>query len=104
MELKLLPEDIDKFIKEAVIKSALGKNIETVIDKAVSDAVNSYNSPIKQLVTEVIREIIKEHLANPDHRQLITDAIVEKITPQTIKDMLDYGAAKLHDYVRDYNN
>lgn len=99
MELKLLPEDIDKFIKEAVLKSALGKNIESTIDKAVFNAINEYNSPIKQLVNDVIREIIKEHLAKDENRRLITDAIIEKITPKTIGDMLSYGAEKLRDYM-----
>jgi len=103
MELKLLPEDIDKFIKEAVLKSALGKNIEATIDKAVSNAVNEYNSPIKQLVNEVVRELIKEQLAKPEYRQLINDAIVNRITPKAIDDILNYGIAKLHEYVRDYN-
>ena len=101
MELKLLPEDIDKFIREAVLKSALGKNIESTINKAVDDSINSYNSPVKQLVNEVIRELIKVQLDKPEYKQLITDAIVKRITPTTIDDILAYGIAKLHDYVRE---
>jgi len=104
VELKLVPEDIDKLIKETVLKSALGKNIEATIDKAVSNAISDYNSPIKQLVNEVVREIIKDHLGKPEHRQLITDAIVNRITPKAIDDILNYGVQKLHEYVRDYNN
>jgi len=103
MELKLLPEDIDKFIKEAILKSALGKNIETTIDKAVNDAIDRYDSPIKQLVNEVIRGLIKEQLDKPEYKQQITDAIVKRITPKTIDDILTYGIAKLNEYVRDYN-
>ena len=103
MELKLLPEDIDKFIREAILKSALGKNIEATIDKAVKDAIDSYNSPIKQLVNETVRELIKEQMQKPEYRQLITDAIINRITPKTMDDILSYGIQKLHDYVRDYN-
>lgn len=103
MELKLIPEDIDKFIKDAVLKSALGKNIEATIDKAVSDAINSYNSPIKQLVNEVIRELVKEQLTKPEYQQQMTNAIVNRITPKAIDDILNYGIQKLHDYVREYN-
>lgn len=104
MELKLLPEDIDKLIKETVLKSALGKNIEATIDKAVSTAINEYNSPIKALVNEVVRELIKEQLAKPEYKQLITDAIVARITPKAIDDILNYGIEKLHNYVREYNS
>jgi len=101
MELKLLPEDIDKFIKEAVLKSALGKNIEETIDEAVSNAINSYNSPIKRLVNEVIASLIKEQLDRPEYRQLITDHIVKRITPTTIDDILKYGIEKLRSYMKD---
>jgi len=103
MELKLLPEDIDRLIKETVLKSALGKNIEQTIDKAVSNAINDYHSPIKQLVNEVIRELIKEQLQKPEYRELITDSIINRITPKAIDDILNYGIQKLHEYVKDYN-
>ncbi len=103
MELKLLPEDIDKFIKEAVIKSALGKNIESTINKAVNDAINSYDSPIKRLVNEVIKELINDQLKKPEYHKLITDSIVNRITPKAIDDILSYGIEKLHEYVKDSN-
>lgn len=100
MELKLLPEDIDKLIRETVLKSALGKNIEQVINKAVQDSIDGYNSPIKQLVNEVVRELIKEHLNKDENKNLITEAIVRKVTPEAIDSILSYGIQKLHDYIR----
>ena len=103
MELKLLPEDIDKFIKEAVLKSALGKNIEQTINKAVSDAIDRYDSPIKKLVNEVIASLIKEQLDKPEYKQLITDRIVKIITPTTIDDILRYGIEKLRSHMKDYD-
>ena|ERR1051326_2480778 len=103
MELKLLPEDIDKLIRETVLKSALGKNIEQTIDKAVADAVGGYNSPIKKLVNDVVSGIIEEQLQKPEYRQKITDALIAKITPKTIEDMITYGAEKLREYCKDYD-
>lgn len=103
MELKLLPEDIDKFIRESVLKSALGKNIENVINKAVSDAIDRYDSPIKQLVNEVIKEIIKDHLSKEENTKMINEAIVRKITPKAIDDILSYGVEKLRQYMKDYD-
>lgn len=101
MELKLIPEDIDRIIRETIIKSALGKNIEQVINKSVSDCIDRYDSPINHLVREVVKELVKEHLSKPENNKLITEAIVRKITPEAIDSMLSFGIQKLHDYIRD---
>lgn len=95
MELKLLPEDIDKFIKEAVLRSALGKNIEQVIDKAVKDSIDRYDSPIKQLVNEIIKEIVKDHLTKEENKSLIYEALLKNITPDAIETMVRYGIDQL---------
>jgi len=99
MELNLLPQDIDKLIKDVVIKSALGKNIEATIDRTVKECIDSYDSPIKQLVKNVIVEIVKEHLSKEENRVVITEAIAKIITPKTVEDILTYGIQKLKDYV-----
>jgi hypothetical protein len=95
MELNLLPQDIDKFIRDAVIKSALGKKIEETIDKAVSNCINSYDSPIAQLVKNVIMEIVKEHLSKEENRAVINEAIIKIVTPKTVENILTYGIDKL---------
>lgn len=102
MELNLLPEDIDKCIKETIIKSALGKNIEAVINKALNDAIDVYNSPLKKIVIEVVNELVKEHLSKEENKSLITEAIAKIITPPTIEDILMHGVKQLKSSLRDY--
>lgn len=102
MEINLLPQDIDKLIRDTILKSALGKNIEQVIDKAVKDAVDGYNSPIKQLVHEVVKDLVKDYLAKDENRKPIEDSICNIVTPSTIETILQVGINKMKESIRDY--
>lgn len=103
MEINLLPNDIDKLIKDTILKSALGKNIQQTIDKAMSDCLDRYDSPVKKMVQEVVESIVKEHFSKEENRKNIYDAIVKYLTPELIDKMMLYGINKLKEYVKEYN-
>ena len=85
MNITLNAEDIDKFVKEALIKSAIGETIQKALSELLND---SYRSPlrdaIKRHVSNVAYEVIKER-----HTESIRAQIIDVLDKQLTKDLSD---------------
>ena len=85
MQIEITPNDIEKMVKEAILKSSIG----TAVQKAVSSVVNSssYNNPIddeiRKVVTEIAKELIKENYG-PEIRTLVAEAMEKRVTKETL--------------------
>ena len=85
MNITLNSEDIDRFVKEALIKSAIGDTVQKALNELIN---NSYNSPlreaIKRHVSNVAYEVIKER-----HTESIRAQIIDVLDRQLTKDLSD---------------
>jgi hypothetical protein len=102
MNINILPDDIDKLVKESIIKSALGQDIAGAIHNAINEALKSYDSPIKKYTNKIIGEIIQEYLSKEENRKPVYDSIIKHLTPEAVNKIMDHGIKKLLDEIERY--
>lgn len=95
MELKIDPEDVNQYIKDAILKSTVGNTICVSIEKEIKELFASYNSPIKSFVNEHLRNMVKDHMEKQDIKPLLIEAIEKHLTPETISLIVANGVYEL---------
>lgn len=98
MEITIVPEDIDKFVREALIKSAIGKNVEEIIKEQLASSLDSYNSNFRRAVTSFIAELVALQLEK--HKDDIMLKIAERLTPETVTKIVSYGVDRFEEEMR----
>lgn len=82
--LNLTTEDIERLVKETILKSGFGKAVETAIEKALT----GYNSPVdeavKQFVARTVREVLDVDPWRTKIREAVERAIAAKVTTETL--------------------
>jgi hypothetical protein len=106
IEVNIKKEDIEKFVQEALLKSAIGETINEAIKKSVtSTSYYDKNSPIQQAVDNFIRQqagiLIRENYSETIISQ-VKVGIEERFTAEKIKQVVDRAVddvtAKLERY------
>ena len=99
MELNLNVDStaINQYMAEKVLESALGDQIKKAIAEKFKE-FDGYNSPLKGVVDQYIREAIMTHLQTT-YKAQISAAIVKALTPEAIEKLAqDYvGKLKFND-------
>lgn len=81
------PEQINKEVSEAILKSAIGKQLKESIEKEVKNLGGLYNNPMDTVIRGEVNKVIKELIAEKYQDQIraevekhITDKVVSDIT------------------------
>lgn len=101
-EVKLTPEDVDKFVKEAFMKAALGERFTKAIDKSFSDVLDGYDSPLKKIAKEIISERFKELLNTPENKVKIAETVGRVITEKFLVNVIESAVNKVQKEIEDY--
>lgn len=94
-EVSIKPEDIDKFVKDAFMECAIGKQLKDGIQKSFNELFNSYRNPVQEFVKEEIKKLVCEYLKQEDVKPKIMAAIAKGITPEIIELMISNAAYEL---------
>jgi hypothetical protein len=95
IEINMTPEDIERLVKDSILRSGFGAAIE----KAITGAFTGYNNPIeaklKEFVGVVAGEMISEHFGDKIREavkvhieKMVTDEVVEKTTSAAVQKMV----------------
>jgi hypothetical protein len=95
MELNITPEDIERIVKDTILKSGFGK----VVEDSVKKALGGYNSPVEEAIKAHVRvvaqELIKEkfdiHIREAvaiSMEKMVTIALVEKLSDYSVQKMV----------------
>lgn len=89
MEINIKPEEIDKYVKDAIINSTVGKIISEKVQKNMQDIINrSWDNPIDDLIRHIIRETVETLLESPENMEIIKQAVQEKFTQQHVNEVV----------------
>lgn len=87
--LSLDPETINKFFAQQVAQSVLGETLHKVLTEEVRRLSSTFESPLKPIVGEYIRQVAREVLQQPEFRKIVEEAIREQLTPERVTAMVD---------------
>lgn len=91
MEIEIKPEDIDVYVKKAIMESSIGKILKESAEKWIKEVCDrnySYDSPVKQMIHNIVREMLREEINKPENLALIKEAFISKINESTISSVV----------------
>lgn len=72
MEINIKPEEIDKYVKQAIIESSIGKIINDSANKFMDEILtHKYDSPVKHIIQIIVRDLLKAELNKPENILII---------------------------------
>jgi hypothetical protein len=102
MEFKIDSNDLEEFVRNAVMKSALGGSVEKVVNETLN---RGYDSPLKKgieiYISDVTQELIRDKLGD-SIKALIASAIEEKLTEDLTRKLVNAAVEKIAESLRYY--
>lgn len=94
MDFNLSPEDIEKLVRDSIMKAGFG----AAVVKGVTAALGGYNNPVdaevKKYVGEVAASLIREKFAETI-KAAVAAAIEARVTQETIDATVSAAVAKM---------
>lgn len=81
LKIDINPEDINKMVSEAILKSAIGPALTKVIEEEVSKLSRSYDNPIAPVVRQIIHQTIRDLILN-EFKEPIEKHVRENLTAE----------------------
>lgn len=91
MEVVIKPEEIDEYVKKAIIESSIGKILKESSEKWIKEVCESsyrYDSPMKNMIQNIIRDMLHAEICKPENLALIKEAFISKINEATINEVV----------------
>ena len=82
------PEQVNKAISDAIIKSAIGEQLDKTIKDEVDRLSRSYDNPIKGIVQREIQAAIT-NIVHEQYADKIRTMVAEKVTEQFTDELFD---------------
>lgn len=101
MEIQIKPEDIDKYVSDAILQSTIGRDLKKNIDKAFNEVFTGWRNPVQQLVSSSLKEIVKEYLSLPENREKINIAISKYFTQEMIDKLIGSACRIFLEHVKE---
>lgn len=95
MEINIKPEDIDVYVKNAIMESTLGNNIKEGIEKALKELFSGYRNPVEDIMKRELERLVKEYLEQESVKPQVMLAIAKSITPEAVGQIVMYGCSEL---------
>jgi len=102
IEITIKPEDVDALVKDALVKSSVGKLIADTI--AAATKPGSYNNPVEHAVTAFLKQQVEEVLRTVYREQLrtaVVAALAKFLTDEWVTQQADAFAVKLCERIRE---
>lgn len=88
MEIKIDSEMVNQVVTNAIIKSALGQNLEAEINKQIKESISGYRSPVGDLIQKFIREAIQAVLRD-NFQEQIRESIAKTLTNNHVEKLVE---------------
>lgn len=88
INVNLDPEQINKVVAEAILQSAIGEQLEKVIDREVQKLSRSYDNPIEGVVRQEIQAAVT-NIVHERYAEKIKAMVAQKVTEQFTEELFD---------------
>lgn len=92
MNVDISPEDINKYVADKILNSALGEALRKVIDDEIKKLSQSYDNPLQKAVQQEIQRLIMavvETEYGPKLRAAIQERMTDKIVGEVANKAFD---------------
>lgn len=86
LNVDISPEQINQAVADAIIKSAIGDQLQKVIEEEVKKLAQNYNNPIGIVVNRYVHEAI-EGIIREKYADRIKELVAEQVTKEFTEDL-----------------
>lgn len=97
MSLEIKPDDINRFVADAIVKSALGDAVRKQIDAALANLNSSWDNPLKKMIETEVAQIVARTIRETYGEQLkarIADKVAEQVADEIIDKIVNAAMAR----------
>jgi len=91
MEININHQDLDKYIRDSILKSSVGKLLLDEMEKGLKEVISGYNSPVKSFIAKYLQQMVEEYLQQPENEESIKNAIAQLVTPDAVMGIVSAG-------------
>lgn len=98
IQVGINPEQVNQLVANAILKSAIGEQVEKIVNEHVAKLSSSWNNPIENVVAaEVQRIVVRVLEANHGEtlRVKIAEAVAAKLTNDLVGKIIEIGLRNL---------
>ncbi len=88
INVNLDPEQINRAVADAIIKSAIGEHLDKAIKGEVEKLSRSYDNPVQKIVQAEIRDAIT-NIVHEQYSGKIKIMVAEKVTEQFTEELFE---------------
>lgn len=89
MQIEIKPDDIDRLVKEALMKSAFGDSLKAAITNIF--ASDRWDNPFKVALNEQAKRIVAEIMREPEFIEPVRAAVRNKLASMVTDGALEAG-------------
>lgn len=101
MDIKIDSEAVNRAVSDAIIKSALGEELEKSITKHIQDSIHGYNSPVRKMVEQEIYKAIHSVLET-NFKGAIVQQVAELLSAEHVTKIVHASVAQAMKLLKDY--
>lgn len=87
-QIDIKPEDINKAVSEAIIKSTFGERFSKSFSDAINTALTGYDSPVKKMAQDEVTKAIREALQNEPWKTKVQEMIAKYLTVDYVEKVM----------------
>lgn len=87
MEIKVDPEEINKYVAQKLIESSIGTQLKKIIDSNVQNICAGYNNPIEPVVKTHINEAVSQ-IINEEFQDRIKEIVRKQLTDEFVTGLI----------------
>lgn len=100
MNIEITPDDVEKLVKDQLVKAGLGKAISEAVARNFSGYDNPVDKEIKKYVGEVVSSLIREKYAE-QIKVAIATVVEERVTQSMIDETVDTAMSRIEKAAND---
>lgn len=94
LNVNIDPEQINKMVADAILKSAIGEALKLAIERVLKDLTKTYDNPMDIAIKNEMAKLIQKTIAN-DYSKVIEEkvkaAVAAQVTDVTLEKIISAG-------------
>jgi len=103
MSLDIKSDDINRYVADAIIKSAIGDAVKEQVGKAIDKLKVSYDNPLEKIIQAEVARIVSQMIQD-EYKDAIKAKVVEIATEKTTDALVGAIVGKAFDEVFNFRS